>query len=73
MPAAAELLGDLGYVHPIALEWLGYRLTVPIAFVPSWAEDIDNLLGMKGFFDQLLVGFHHRERLVYVSLAKPGA
>jgi hypothetical protein len=55
------------YVHHIAVEWLGYRMTVPIAFVPSWPEGIDNLLGMKGFFEELVIALSHRDRMLYVS------
>lgn len=57
----------LGFVHEIELEWLGNRLTVPIAFVREWPDDIDNLIGMQGFFEELVVGFHHQQRMVYVT------
>jgi hypothetical protein len=41
------------YLHDIQIEFLGFAMTVPVAFVPSWPEGIDNVLGMYGFFDQL--------------------
>lgn len=56
-----------GFVHEIDVEWLGYRFPAPIAFVREWPDDIDNLIGMQGFFDELLIAFHHQQRTVYVN------
>ncbi len=57
------------FVYDIDVEWLGHRLTVPIGFVPTWPDGIDNLLGMKGFFENLFVGVHHQKRTVFVTPA----
>lgn len=69
MPAnlADESKKDVAYVHRIRIEWLGFQMTVPIAFCPSWDEGIDNLLGMRGFFEQLDVAVSHQNRMVYAS------
>ena len=69
MPAnlADETRKDVAYVHPIRVEWLGYQMTVPIAFCPTWDEGIDNLLGMRGFFEQLNVAVSHQKRMVYAN------
>ena len=56
-----------GFVHEVELEWLGYRLPVPIVFVREWPDDIDNLIGMRGLFEELIVAVHHRQRTVYVT------
>ena len=59
------------YVHHITMEWLGYRMTVPVAFVPSWPAGISNLVGMRGVFENLIVGVNHRQRLVLARSADP--
>ena len=41
------------YLHDVQIEFLGFAMTVPVAFVPSWPEGIDNVLGMYGFLDEL--------------------
>jgi hypothetical protein len=56
------MLPRYAYLHPIEIEFLGHRMRIPIGFVPSWDEGIDNLLGMHGFFEQMQVAFLHRER-----------
>jgi predicted aspartyl protease len=45
------------YIHSIDVEFLGRRLTIPAAICPDW--DTQNLLGMRGFFDQMVVAFDH--------------
>ncbi|MEX2158667.1 MAG: retropepsin-like aspartic protease [Dehalococcoidia bacterium] len=52
----------MGYLHDLDVEFLGYQFTVPVGFVPAWPEGIDNLLGMGGFFDQMVFGIDHRTR-----------
>lgn len=54
-----------GYAHPVDLEFLGHRLTVPIAFCPSFPTNSPSLLGMRGFFEQIRVAFEHGTRKVY--------
>jgi hypothetical protein len=51
----SEMLPRYAYLHPIEIEFLGHRMRIPIGFVPSWDEGIDNLLGMHGFFEQMQV------------------
>lgn len=54
-----------GYAHPLDTEFLGHRLTVPIAFCPDLPDNSPNLLGMRGFFEQLVVALEHGGRKVY--------
>jgi predicted aspartyl protease len=51
------------YVHLIDIEFLGRRLTIPAAICPDW--DTQNLLGMRGFFDQMIVAFDHANRTIH--------
>ncbi len=55
----------LGYVHPVRIEFLGKPMLIDAAFVPT--EDTQDLLGMRGFFDQMQVAFDHARRKVYVA------
>lgn len=64
--AANNQISD-AYAHDIALEFLGQRMTVPVGFCPSWPDGTPNLLGMKGFCDQLHLGLKHRDRLLFVA------
>jgi hypothetical protein len=55
------------YAHDVKIEFLGTQLLVPIGFCPTWPDGTPNLLGMKGFCDQLHLGLKHRDRLLYVA------
>jgi hypothetical protein len=59
--------GDPGYIHLVEVEWLGIRRSIPVAFVPAWSDEMENLLGMRGFFAGLIVAFNHDDRLVYAT------
>ena len=48
-------------------------MRAPVGFVPDWPDDIDNLLGMKGFFDQLIFGLDHSSRRLYFTALTAGA
>ncbi len=52
------------WIHPVAIEFFGRPMTVDAAFCPDW--DMKNLLGMRGFFDQLVIAFDHRHQRLYV-------
>jgi predicted aspartyl protease len=52
-----------GYVHEVEIDFLGRKLSLPAVICPDW--DTQNLLGMQGFFDQMVVAFDHAERRVY--------
>jgi hypothetical protein len=52
------------WVHPVEIEFLDRRLTIQAAICPDW--DTKNYLGMRGFFDQLVIAFDHAQRRVYV-------
>ena len=52
------------WIHPVSIEFLGRPMTIEAAFCPSW--DMTNLLGMRGFFDQVVIGFDHAEQRLYV-------
>jgi hypothetical protein len=54
-----------GYIHPVRIEFLGRSMTIDVAFVPT--EDTADLIGMRGFFDQMQVAFDHAVRKVYVA------
>jgi predicted aspartyl protease len=51
------------WIHPVAIEFLGRPLTIEAAICPDW--DTQNLLGMRGFFDQFVVAFDHANHRVY--------
>jgi len=51
------------YVHELVIDFLGRRMIVPAAICPDW--DTQNLLGMQGFFEQMVVAFDHAERRIY--------
>jgi predicted aspartyl protease len=52
------------WIHPVKIEVLGRTLTIEAAFCPEW--DMKNLLGMRGFFDQLVIAFDHEWRQLYL-------
>lgn len=56
-----------GYLHQLRIEIFGRDLNIPVAFSPDWPEGTPNLLGMRGFFEQMLIGFEHQQRRMYYS------
>lgn len=56
-----------GYQHRLKIEFLGRPLTIPVAFCPAWPAGRPNLLGMEGFFEQLVIAFEHEYRRVSVA------
>lgn len=56
-----------GYIHEITIEFLGRGMSVPVAFCAAWPEGTTNLLGMRGFFDQMVIAFEHMQRRVHVA------
>lgn len=52
------------WIHPVEIEFFGRPLTIEAAFCPAW--DMKNLLGMRGFFDQVVIAFDHAEQRLYV-------
>lgn len=63
---AANGQEDEGYIHPLELEFVGRRFTVPVGFIPAWPTGRPNILGMRGFFEQLQIAFVHGNRRFYV-------
>ena len=58
--------GDVApaWIHAVEIDFLGRRLTIQAAICADW--DTPNLLGMRGFFDQMVVAFDHAGRKLYV-------
>lgn len=54
-----------GYSHATQIEFLGHTLSIPLAFCPDFPLNSPNLLGMRGFFEQLTVALEHGSRKVY--------
>lgn len=52
-----------GFVHDVEVEVLGRQLTIPVAICPHWK--MQNLLGMNGFLDQLVIAFDHANHRIY--------
>ncbi|MDP9236741.1 MAG: hypothetical protein M3P30_04985 [Chloroflexota bacterium] len=52
------------WIHQIPIEVMGRSMMIEAAFCPDW--DMANLLGLRGFFDQLVVAFDHANRRLYV-------
>lgn len=57
-----------GYLHQLHVDVLGHGLLIPVAFCLDWPEGTRNLLGMRGFFEQGIFGFDHRERTMHYAL-----
>jgi Aspartyl protease len=55
------------FSHDVTVELFGRRLLLPALMCPSWPEGTENLLGMKGFFEQILFGLNHAERAFYYT------
>jgi predicted aspartyl protease len=51
------------WIHRVEIECFGRRMTIDAAFCPAW--DMKNLLGMRGFFDQVVIAFDHAEQRLY--------
>ena len=51
------------WIHSIVVDVFGRRLTLDTAICPSW--DTKNLLGMRGFSDQMVVAFDHGNRTIH--------
>lgn len=65
--SANDAVAGTGYLHSIRIEIFGRDMTIPVAFCPDWPEGTPNLLGMRGFFEQMLIGFDHQQRRMYYS------
>jgi hypothetical protein len=55
-------------LHSLQVELFGQRLTIPVAFSEAWPEGTQNLLGMRGFFEQMLIAFNHSQRQLFYTL-----
>ena len=55
-----------GYIHEIEIEFLGRPMRIPAVFCDDW-DRVNNLLGMEGFFQQMLAAFDHARRRFYFS------
>ncbi len=57
--------GDVAqaWIHSVTVDVFDRRLVVPMAICPEW--DTQNLLGMRGFFDQMVVAFDHANRTIH--------
>jgi hypothetical protein len=60
-----------GWVHDIEIDLLGRRLVIPVVFCPDW--NMRNLLGMRGFMDQLTFAVDHRAHRLYLKWQEPSA
>lgn len=54
------------WLHLIVMEIFGTRLTVDVAFCPEW--EMKNLLGMRGFMDQVVFAVDHARHRLFLSL-----
>lgn len=55
-----------GYIHQVKIEFLGRPMRIPAVFCAEW-DGVANLLGMEGFFQQMLAAFDHARRRFYFS------
>jgi len=55
-----------GYIHEVDIEFLGRPMRIPAVFCDDW-DRVNNLLGMEGFFQQMLAAFDHARRRFYFS------
>jgi predicted aspartyl protease len=53
------------WLHPIVMEIFGTRLTVDVAFCSEW--EMKNLLGMRGFMDQVVFAVDHARHRLYLN------
>ena len=54
------------WIHPVAINFFGVGLTIDVAFCPSW--EMENLLGMRGFMDQVVFAVDHARHRLFLSL-----
>jgi len=54
------------WIHPVEIELLGRRMAIQAAFCPAW--EMRNLLGMRGFMDQVTFAVDHAQRRLYLNL-----
>ena len=54
---------ERAWIHRLTVDVLGRRLIVPVAICTDW--DTQNLFGMRGFFDQIVVAFDHANRTIH--------
>jgi hypothetical protein len=53
----------IAYRHNVPIDLLGHAMTIPVLLCPEW--DTQNLLGMEGFFDQMVIAFDHAQKRIY--------
>lgn len=53
------------WIHRVDIELLDRPLTIDVAFTPTWR--VRNLLGMRGFMDQLVFAVDHHARRLYLK------
>lgn len=58
--------GRPAWIHPVAINFFGVSMTIDVAFCPSWS--MENLLGMRGFMDQVKFAVDHAKRRLYMNL-----
>ncbi len=54
------------WIHPVRIEFMEREMTIAAAFCPEW-PGMKNLLGMRGFFDQIRFALDHRNRIVHIE------
>jgi hypothetical protein len=54
---------ERAYIHEFNIDFLGRSLTIPAAICPDW--NTANLLGMRGFLDQMVIAFDHAQKRIY--------
>lgn len=54
------------WIHPVRIEFMGREMIIDVAFCPAWPH-MKNLLGMRGFFDQMRVTLDHANRIVHIE------
>ena len=60
------------FLHSLRIEVFNRQLSIQAAFCPDWPPGTKNLLGMRGFFEQILVAFDHGIRRLYYTIpARP--
>jgi predicted aspartyl protease len=52
------------WIHPVEVELLGRTMIIEVAICESW--NTANLLGMRGFLDQIVLALDHRRHRLYV-------
>ena len=57
------------WVHPVDIQAFGRAYSIDVAFCPEW--NLRNLLGMRGFMDQLVFAVDHAEHRLYLKWREP--